>query len=384
MRHHNLGLVLREVLSSPDPVSRADLAARTGLTRATVSSLVEVLLAAEMVTELTPAAPQGAGRPAVPLRPARGTVAALGLLINVDALAVRALDLSGDVLAERVESGDFRGSDPATVLSQARALITRVVGDLGDRPRLAGLGVAVPGLIAAGTRQLRIAPNLGWVDVDLGDLLSGTPLAGLPIEVENEANLAARAELRARPDGPADFVYVNGEVGVGGALVQDGEVFVGPDGGAGEIGHVTVDARGPDCRCGANGCLEVFAGMDALRRAAGLAPDATIAQLHAEATQGPGPARDAVEAAGWALGVALAGTLNTVAMHRVVLAGNLEVLAELLRAPMQAQLTRRVLLAAWSPPQVDVARVDDAPAVTGAALRALAGFVADPARWAPG
>ncbi|HSK23190.1 MAG TPA: ROK family protein [Egicoccus sp.] len=381
MRRSNLGLVLREVLSAPHPVSRADVAASTGLTRATVSSLVESLLAADLVTELEPVAPQGAGRPAVPLGPARQTVAALGLVVNVDYLGVRALDLAGDVLAERFETGDFRDSAPAPVLSQAAALVASVVSDLGDGPRLAGLGIAVPGLVAAGTRRLRIAPNLGWRDVDLGDLLAGTLLAGLPVEVENEANLAARAELHARRGDVEDFVYVNGEVGVGGALVQGGEVFVGPDGGAGEIGHVTVDAAGPECRCGATGCLEAFAGMDAMRHAAGLPPDAGITELRERAAAGSGDARSAVDRAGRALGVALASTLNAVAMHRVVLAGNFAVLADLVRAPVEAELRRRVLLAPWSPPLVEVALVDDHPAVTGAALTALAGLVADPAAW---
>jgi len=381
MRRSNLGLVLREVLSAPAPVSRADVAASTGLTRATVSSLVESLLAAGLVTELAPVAPQGAGRPAVPLGPARGTVAALGLVISVDYLGVRALDLAGEVLAERVEAGDFRRSDPPTVLGGARRLVGEVAGDLADGPRLVGLGIAVPGLVAAGTRRLRIAPNLGWRDVDLGDLLAGTPLADLRVEVDNEANLAARAESWARKGDVRDFVYVNGEVGVGGALVQAGAVFVGSDGGAGEIGHITVAPDGPDCRCGATGCLEAFAGMDAMRRAAGLPVDAGVEVLLDRAAASDAAATAAVEGAGRALGIALASTLNAVAIHRVVLAGNFAVLAEFVRAPVEAELRRRVLLAEWSPPQVEVALVDDHPAATGAVLAALAGLIADPAAW---
>lgn len=383
MRRNNLGLVLREVLAAPNPVSRADVAASTGLTRATVSSLVELLLAADLVTELDPVAPQGAGRPAVPLGPARGTVAALGLVVNVDYLGVRALDLAGDVVAERFETDDFRNSDPGPVLDRAAALVAGVVADLDGAPRLAGLGVAVPGLVAAGTRRLRVAPNLGWRDVDLGDLLDATSLSALPVTVENEANLAARAELQARRgDAVDDFVYVNGEVGVGGALVQGGEVFVGPDGGAGEIGHVTVDPAGPDCRCGATGCLEAFAGMDALRRAAGLAPGATIDDLLVRVRAEHREAVRATVRAGQALGVALASTLNTVAMHRVVLAGNFARLADHVRAPVEAELRRRVLLAEWSPPEVEVALADEHPAMTGAALAALAGLLADPGAWA--
>src|SRR5665647_3633196 len=93
LRHHNLALTLRQVLDAPSPVSRADIAAATGLTRATVSALVDRLLEARLVAELEPVASQRAGRPAVPLAAARGTVAAVGMEVNVDYLGVRAIDL---------------------------------------------------------------------------------------------------------------------------------------------------------------------------------------------------------------------------------------------------------------------------------------------------
>jgi hypothetical protein len=109
LREHNLGLVLRLIIDAPVPVSRADIAVATGLTRATVSSLADRLIVAGLVTELPPVMSQRAGRPAVPLIPAAGTLAAVGMEINVDYLGVRVIDLSGAVLGEHVESADFRG-----------------------------------------------------------------------------------------------------------------------------------------------------------------------------------------------------------------------------------------------------------------------------------
>ena len=120
LREHNLGLVLRLIIDSPVPVSRADIAVATGLTRATVSSLADRLIMASLVTELPPVMSQRAGRPAVPLVPAGGTLAAVGMEINVDYLGVRVVDLSGAILGEHVESADFRGSDP--VRGNARSL----------------------------------------------------------------------------------------------------------------------------------------------------------------------------------------------------------------------------------------------------------------------
>lgn len=381
MRRHNLGLVLDEVLSAPAPLSRADLAARTGLTRATVSSLVELLLAADLLAELDPVIPQGAGRPAVPLTAARGTVAALGLVVNVDYLGVRAIDLSGEVLIDRVQAGDFRGSDPTTVMERAARLVRDVLDHLADGARIVGLGIALPGLVATDTRTLRIAPNLGWRDVDLDALFAHRAFDGLPIVADNEANLAARAEIHARREPAPDFVYVNGEVGVGGALVQGGALFVGPYGSAGEIGHVTVTPDGPDCRCGSLGCLEQYAGMDAMLQAAGLPTGTPATELAARASSGEEPALAAISRAGRALGIALATTFNLVAVNRVVLAGNFAVIAEHVQPAVAIELRRRGLLTAWVAPRIDVAVALDHPAMTGAALATLEPLVRDPAAW---
>ncbi|GGI07143.1 transcriptional regulator [Egicoccus halophilus] len=381
MRRHNLSLVLREVLDSPVPVSRSELAAATGLTRATVSSLVEVLLAADLLGELAPVTPQGAGRPAVPLVPARGTVAAIGMVLNVDYLGVRAMDLSGDVLVDHIERDDFRGSDPEAVMGRAGQMLQRVVDHLQGNTRLAGAGLALPGLVAKTSRTLRLAPNLGWREVDLNRFLEQPPFAGLRVAVGNEANLAARAEIRARGEDAPNFVYVNGEVGVGGAMVQGGEVFVGPRGGAGEIGHVCIEPDGPACHCGSTGCLEQYAGMDAILDAAGLPRGTPPHALAARALADDTRVQAAVERAGWALGIALANTFNMVAVNRVVLAGSFAAIAELVQPATEAQLQRRVMLSPWVPPRIDVAVAGENAAMTGAALAAFDDVVADPAAW---
>ncbi|HWJ84606.1 MAG TPA: helix-turn-helix domain-containing protein, partial [Cellulomonas sp.] len=110
LREHNLGLVLRTVLdvraAHEPPPSRADVAAATGLAKATVSALVDRLVAGGLLAELAPAAPQRAGRPAVPLTAPTGTLAAIGTEINVDYLGVRVLDLAGTVLDERIRRTD--------------------------------------------------------------------------------------------------------------------------------------------------------------------------------------------------------------------------------------------------------------------------------------
>lgn len=393
LREHNLGLVLRHVLDAAatgtTPPSRADVAAATGLTRATVSSLVDRLVAGGLVAELDPVPTQRAGRPAVPLTAAAGTLAALGAEVNVDYLGVRVLDLSRGVLAEHVEHGDFRGSDPTDVLTRLGALVDTAVDTLavtgapdadGEATRgplrLAGVGLALPGLVDARGGALRYAPNLGWRDVDVAALAAGASrtFATHPPRLANEADLAARAEadVRRAPGSRPSFVYVSGEIGVGGALVLDGDLFSGRHGWAGELGHTLVgDGR----------TLEQVAGQDALLRAAGLDPhDGLDALVAAAAADAPG-VRDALAAAGAVLGAALANVVNLVDVGHVVLGGTYASLADHVRGPVLAALHRHVIGAPWAEPTVDVARAGDHAAMTGAALTVLRRVVADPSAW---
>jgi predicted NBD/HSP70 family sugar kinase len=158
-------------------------------------------------------------------------------------------------------------------------------------------------------------------------------------------------------------------------------VLSGTSGWAGEIGHVCVDPDGPACRCGSTGCLEQYAGRHALLAAAGLPLDAPPGELAARIESGDPAARNAVDAAARALGVALAGVINVLDIPTVVLGGHLGELADFLRPALQDHLRRRVLSARWRPPSIEGAASVPAAGATGAALKVLGDVVADPARW---
>jgi predicted NBD/HSP70 family sugar kinase len=387
LREHNLALVLRHVLDASTPAaevpapSRADVATATGLTRGSVSALVDLLIGARLVAELPPAVTARAGRPAVPLVPASRTVVGLGAEVNVDYVGVRALDLAGEVLAHRTTAGDFRHSDPAAVLALLARLVGEVRAELPADARLAGIGLALPGLVDRVTGPLRLAPNLGWRDVDVVALLTAHPeVDGLAVRLANEANLAARAEARAGVAGPS-FLYVSGEVGIGAAIVLDGEVFVGRHGWSGELGHTVVDQQGPRCTCGARGCLEQYAGKDALLRAAGRDVEEPVDALVAAAQAGDERAARALRSGGEALGVALANFVNLVDVETVVLGGIYAPLAPWLTEAVVAQLRARVLASAWEDARVGVAAGGAHAAMTGAAVVVLRAVADDPAAW---
>ena len=403
MRDHNLCLVYSYIASAdPDnPRSRADLAEITGLTKATVSTLVTTLRSFGLVTELLPSTPHGVGRPAIPLVVARGTVAALGLEINVDFLGIRAVDLTGEILEESFTTMDLRQSDPDLAFSTLVRLAYDVVARLDARSvRLIGACLALPGIADHPSGPLRLAPNLGWSDLDIRqimdractsltaelgeDELRGPALQTLRtllvdnILVENEANLAARTEIDQHRD--KSFIYVSGQIGIGAAIVVDGQVFSGLHGWAGEIGHVVVDPNGPLCACGSTGCLEMYAGKRALMTGAGLDPEDSIDALVQAYRRHDPQTLATFTRAGEALGIALSDCMNFIDVSRIILGGSFAPLASMLRDELSAQISTRVLSSRWVGEDLEIVGSTGGAyaATTGSALAVLDKAVTDP------
>ncbi|WP_353951223.1 ROK family protein [Knoellia sp. S7-12] len=391
VRAANLARVVATVLAAEMPPTRSDVATAMGVTRATASRLVDDLLNGGVLAEQE-ATSHGAGersgvrrgRPGTPLAARAGHLAALGLQVNVGHLAALVVDLSGEVLVERIETGDFTKSVPAEVLSRLRSLGSEALKAAPTGLRIVGSGLAVPGIVTSDDGLLLRAPNLDWSDVTLCDYLDTQSLGAGPLTVGNEAELAAAAVSLDRPghsSGLIDFIHLSGEIGIGGAIVIDGQPLPGRHGWAGEIGHVSVDPHGPSCVCGSTGCLELYAGTRALLAAAGLSPDATAAELAARARDGDALAVSAVESAAWALGHALSAVINVVDVPVVVLGGDLREVAELVRPQVEETLHQRVLSSAWAPPTVRAAEPHPAPAALGAAYLQLQRVIDDPVRW---
>lgn len=378
---------MRQVAVARRPPSRAEISAATGLTRATVSALVDELIAGRLLSESAPVPRTGAGRPATGLTLAPYGPAGLGLEINVDYLAACVVDLTGAVRHREVLRADQRPHSPVEVLARLGTLAESVLAapEVTGLP-IAGAAIAVPGLV---TRDgvVRLAPNLGWHDVDVPGALTatGAALAGIPLTVDNEANLAALGELHARSGDLADFVYVSGEIGVGAGIVLDGRLFRGARGWSGELGHMAVRPDGPTCRCGARGCLEQYAGQEAILRTAGLAgqqlPPAVALQQIAQLAAAQQPVRQALDAAAGALGVVLAGVVNLLDVETVVLGGIYAPLAAWLAPTVQAEINRRVLTVGWSPVTVRASVLGGEAAATGAAGAVVRAVRDHPSPW---
>ncbi|WP_460062190.1 ROK family protein [Streptomyces sp. YKOK-I1] len=373
MRRRNLARVMHTV-SAEGPLSRAAVASRIGLTRAAVSTLVDELIRTGLLEELGPERPGRVGRPGSALAVSGRGPAGLGAEVGVDHLAVYVVDLRGEVRARAVRHGTNRGRSPEPVIEELTGLLREAVAEAeGAGLWPAGLAVAVPGLIARDARTVVRAPNLGWHDTDLGALLP----ADWPLTVDNEANFGGLAELWLGEDTPQDFLHVSAEIGIGAAVVVDGSLLRGTRGFAGELGHVPVHPDGPRCGCGGRGCLEQYAGEEAVLRAAGLEPGGDrVGLLAGRAADGDPEVRRALHEAGEALGIALTGALNLLDPESVVLGGALAGLAPWLLPSLESELARRT---AGPARPVSVSRLGPEGPLLGAAHSVVRAVLDDPA-----
>jgi predicted NBD/HSP70 family sugar kinase len=374
VRRANLGVVLGHIAAS-GPISRARVASDTGLNKSTVSSLVAELAGLRLVREDVDRRVASIGRPATPVM-VTGTTVAVGLEVGVDGLTVCLEDLTGALRYAVRKDCDLRDSEPYSTLRQLATLAGDALSYARAHGlRVVGLGVGLPGIVDASRGQLLRAPNLGWQEVDvareLGRLL---PLGTLSIAVENEANLAALAELWVGgAQGLKGFIHVTGEVGVGSGIVIDGQLFRGSRGYAGELGHVAVRQDGAACACGSRGCLETVVGIEAIRERAGMPPRpgtgqlAIAIELAQQAAAGDPCTVAALEEAAEALGIALSSAINLIDLEVVFLGGFLTPLAPWLARPVREALARRVLSSAWSTFDVKVSALGAHAAARGAA-----------------
>jgi predicted NBD/HSP70 family sugar kinase len=384
VRRHNLGVVLRHVVVH-GPRSRATIAQETGLNKTTVSRLVGELIELGLLLERGIEARGRAGRPGHVVDVARDGAVALGLEINVDYLSVQATDLAGGSRYRAREGGDNRGQDAGVVLDRLAALVGGALDEVrAQGVRAIGATVALPGLVDVGTGTLLAAPNLGWSDVAVVDGLSSRLAVPLALHAENEANLAALAELwEGVAVDIADFMYASGQVGVGGGIVLGGELFRGYRGFGGELGHMVIDAAGAPCACGSRGCLETRCGLEPLLASAGalpLAPGSArpVVDLARRARAQDPDALAALDACGSWLGIALGNVANLLSPQAVVLGGYFAPLATWLAPAIEHELSARVL--GGSVPPVLTGSLGAEAAVRGAAATQLRRVLADPIR----
>ena len=335
-RAYNAALVLR-ALYDFGPISRADVARLSGLTRTTVGDVIGALLADGLAREVG-RGPSTGGKAPILLELVDGARHVIGLDLGEFRFRAAVVDLRGRVIAtsEREVSGLDGG--------QALAVVHELIDELaaGRRETLLGIGVGTPGIVDATTGTIRWAVNLDWQELPLGELLGER--YGVPVAVANDSRAAALAIQLFNDRRSTNLVAIKVGRGIGAGVVLGGELFHGDGFGAGEIGHIVVDVDGAQCRCGQFGCLETVASTRAIvARATELAreqPASTLGLRLAEAGElhlddvnaalkaGDEGVRRIVVAAGRSLGQVVAGMIGLLDVERIVLHGSVTTLGE--------------------------------------------------------
>ncbi len=366
---------IAEVLRSHGPRTRAELMRLAGLSRPTVAASLAELAAVGLVVEEAgaPNGPHG-GRPPAVVRLSRDAGLAVGIDIGRRHIRVAVADLGHTVLTDRETRLPFEADDnPIKVLDRTVSLVDETLAGMGSgRDRVVGVGLGVPAPI---TQTGHIgAPALlpGWADlipaVELGARL------GLPVRADNDANVGALGEYAwGAGRGCADLVYVKVATGIGAGIVLDGRLYRGASGVAGELGHVTLNARGPLCRCGNRGCLELTASGRALLESARASHPGLrdLVELVRLASDGDAGCRRLLVDAGIQLGLAMGGLVNLVNPERIVLGGELGAATQLLLDPLRRGLADTAMPAAVQAVQVVPAELGERASALGAIALAL-------------
>jgi N-acetylglucosamine repressor len=375
-REYNERLILR-TLYDYGPISRAEIARRTHLTRTTVSDVVGELFGRGMVEEVG-RGPSSGGKAPILLKLLGDARHVIGLDLGESQFTGALVNLRGSVSHSAQLPVQGRNGDDA--LELVYRLVDRLVQE--SNGTLLGIGVGTPGVIDSRTGTIRWAVNLDWQDLPLGALLSER--YGLPVNLANDSQAAALAEFAFGGDGERvqNLVAIKVGLGIGAGVLLGGHLFRGDGFGAGEIGHIGIVDDGVACRCGRFGCLETVASARAIvTRAAALARETPGSRLHAAALGDAGLTLDdvrtafeggdeiatqAVLSAGRYLGQVVASVIGMLDVHHVVLHGSVTAFGEPWLAAVRDEAQRRALTLLSSGVDIGISSITDNVTVLGA------------------
>ena len=308
------------------PIARAEVARRTGLSPATVTSIATELVEGKLIFEKATGDSSGGRRPILmALNPRGGYVIGIKL---TETQAISALtDLEANIVAKRTDQ--ISGHTPESVVKNLSRIAESLSLKSGVRKKqLLGIGIGLAGIIDASRGILRQSPMYKWQNVPLKEMLQD--LIHVPVYIDNDVNTLTLAErLYGSGQKVDNFLAITIGRGVGMGIVVNGRFYRGGSGGAGELGHTVVDPDGPVCECGKRGCLETYVGDPGLLRAAReawqngkLKADVKgVEELVGLANDGDEGARKIFAQAGEILGRAIANLINLLDPQRIILSG---------------------------------------------------------------
>jgi N-acetylglucosamine repressor len=379
--------IILNLVRENQPISRADLARRMNIGRGMITSLVtELIESGELYSGSTVTAPRGR-RPEM-LYVRTGDKFAIGVDVRLSRTYLQLSDFAGRAVAR----DSFETLlDPHSLVKELGGRIRALLDENDAHDRCSGIGIAVPGMVDRDTGRVIRSPQLGWENVEIRESLAAA--THLRVQIENAPIACALARMwlgDADDKAPQNFVYVTVSDGVGTAIVARGDVVRGAGDTAGEFGHVPLDRNGPDCMCGARGCLEAhtsnlatiarylgreFSPQSAreLATSSGVSIDDIIEKWKA----GDSRAKDALAETAKFLGEGLAIIVNAVNPGVIFVGGEITEAWELFAPAITSSIERRALTQRASRTPVLPEPSGAHPRLTGAtALVTAASFAA--------
>ncbi|MGD6993295.1 ROK family transcriptional regulator [Sutcliffiella horikoshii] len=325
VRKGNKSLVL-QTIKEFTPISRADIANKTGLNKGTVSSQVNELLKENLITESGPGVSSGGRRPVMLLfnQVAGYTI---GVDIGVNYILGILTDLSGNICNEIITRFDYLTFEQ--IKMELFGIVDSLISSMpSSHYGIVGIGIGVPGTVNT-DGEILLAPNLNWKNVNLKNLMEER--YNVPVLIENEANAGAYGEKKFGAGKESEnIIYVSVGIGIGVGLILNGQLYKGNNGFSGELGHMTIEVNGPKCTCGNQGCWELYASEKALVKKAlqeNILPEEgkelSLESLMVHAENGEKDVIHVFETIGKYLGVGIKNIINIFNPEQVIIGNRL-------------------------------------------------------------
>lgn len=365
----NTSIVLEAVLKHA-PLSRAQISELTGLNKATVSSLVQDLIDSHLVIDIGPGESSGGRKPVMLLFNGQAGYA-VGIDLGVNYIRGVLADLEGNVVAELQKS--LKKHQLEFTLKELVQCIEQLIAKAPESPYgIVGIGVGAPGIVDD-QGSILFAPNLEWQQVALQQLLEDK--FQLPVTIDNEANAGAQGEQKyGIGQGIAHQIYVSVGIGIGTGIILNKELYKGATGFSGELGHLSIEYSGKPCRCGNEGCWELYASENALlEQAAPLGFD-NLEDLLEAAEAGNTEVRRLFYSIGEYMGAGISNIVNVFNPDVVIIGNRMSRAKTWLEEAVQTSVARRTLPYHRERLKILFAELQDQSAVRGAAYYAISTF----------
>jgi glucokinase-like ROK family protein len=371
-----------DILLEARVISRPELAKRTGLSRATIAILTDELLDLGIV-RARGLGDSGGGRPPVILEFNPDAALALGASLRNHHWDLVLTSLDGRVV--RRSTVLVQDLTPESAIAALHAGVKQITAEVNRARLLPAIGLGTPGLVDMHAGIVKTAVDVGWFDVPIQAMAEA--MLGIPVYVANRSKVGALAELwSGRTRKVQNLIYISIGTGIAAGIVIQGQLYMGANSSAGELGHVTVVPDGPLCGCGNRGCLQALASGPAIANHARERLRATSNSLllalvdgHPEritaetvfmaAERGDRLAMDVVANTATILGIAFANLINLFNPEQIILGGPVGQGSQVLLEPLRAEVQRRAMAYPLSVVQIEASTLgNDADAIGAAVL----------------